>query len=42
MIFFQIFQNVGKSSAAHTKIIVSVLLYVNMFDNVFSLQNTRS
>ena len=32
MIFFQIFQNVGKSSAAHTKIIVCVLLYVNMFD----------
>ena len=32
LIIFQIFQNFRKSSAAHAKIIVCVLLYVNMFD----------
>ena len=32
MIIFRIFQNFRKSSAAHTKIIVCVLFYVNMFD----------
>ena len=32
LIIFRIFRNFRKSSAAHTKIIVCVLFYVNMFD----------
>ena len=32
LIIFQIFRNFRKSSPAHTKIIVCVLFYVNMFD----------
>ena len=31
MIIFQIFRNFRKSPVAHTKIIVCVLFYVNMF-----------